>query len=62
VTSSTSLSLVFVSVELLSIEGVMGIDFLYYFSELGFVHLQLNSWLELLLTCSLSIEIFSMFR
>jgi hypothetical protein len=33
-----------------------------YVSALGFVHLGSSNWLEVLVTCSLSVVIFSMFK
>lgn len=62
--SSTSLSSVFAAVEM-SFWGVMLSDFFLHFSydsTVGFAYLRPSGWLVVLISCSLLVEIFTMFR
>jgi hypothetical protein len=60
--SSIAVSLVFVTVELLNYRGVMLFVFhISYIYTVEFADLGLCHWLEMLVPCSLSVNIFSMF-
>jgi hypothetical protein len=61
--SYTSLSLMFVTVELFVAFWSSYIDmfFIFLVSALGFIRLRTSCWLEVSITCNLSVEVFSMF-